>query len=94
MYLNILPKFGKKVMFPKVFKLIVSLALFIYGSYQIYDSYTGNGIFMILISAFFILIYFKNEIIFLAFLRLRKQDIAGTQKWLSYIKNPKSCLVK
>ena len=32
-------------MFPKVFKLIVSLALFIFGSYQIYDSYTGNGIF-------------------------------------------------
>ncbi len=81
-------------MFPKVLKLIAALLFFGYGSYQIYDSYIGNGIFLILISAFFILIYFKNEIIFLAFLRLRKQDVAGTQKWLNYIKNPKASLVK
>ena len=81
-------------MFPKVLKLIAALLFLVYGSYQIYDSYIGNGIFLILISAFFILIYFKNEIIFLAFLRLRKQDIAGTQKWLNYIKNPKASLVK
>ena len=67
-------------MFPKVLKLIAALLFFVYGSYQIYDSYIGNGIFLILISAFLFLIYFKNEIIFLAFLRLRKQDIAGTQK--------------
>ena len=81
-------------MFPKVLKLIAAILFLVYGSYQIYESYIGNGVFLIFISAFFILTYFKNEIIFLAFLRLRKQDIAGTQKWLNYINNPKSCLVK
>ena len=41
----------------------------------------------------FILLYFKNEIIFLAFLRLRKQDFEGTQKWLNRINNPQLNLV-
>jgi len=41
-----------------------------------------------------VLIFFKNEIIFLAFLRLRKQDFKGTESWLSKIKNPESSLVK
>ncbi len=81
-------------MFPKVLKLIIASLLFFYGSYQIYESYIGNGIFLILLSTFFVLVYFKNEIIFLAFLRLRKQDFNGTQKWLSYIKNPESSLVR
>ncbi|MEE3034604.1 MAG: DUF2892 domain-containing protein [Bacteroidota bacterium] len=81
-------------MFPKVLKLIIACLLFSYGSYQIYESYIGNGIFLILLSSFFVLVYFKNEIIFLAFLRLRKQDFTGTQKWLNYIKNPESSLVR
>ena len=37
---------------------------------------------------------FKNEIIFLAFLRLRKQDFPGTERWLNKIKNPESSLVR
>ena len=41
-----------------------------------------------------LLLYFKNEMIFLAFLRLRKQDFNGTQLWLNKIKNPESSLVK
>ncbi len=81
-------------MFPKVLKLIIACLLFSYGSYQIYESYIGNGIFLILLSSFFVLVYFKNEIIFFAFLRLRKQDFTGTQKWLNYIKNPESSLVR
>jgi len=81
-------------MFPKVLKLIIACLLFSYGSYQIYESYIGNGIFLIFLSSFFVLVYFKNEIIFLAFLRLRKQDFTGTQKWLNYIKNPESSLVR
>ena len=42
----------------------------------------------------FVLLYFKNEIIFLAFLRLRKQDFDGTQKWLLRIKNVEANLVQ
>jgi tetratricopeptide (TPR) repeat protein len=41
-----------------------------------------------------VFLYFKNEFILLAFLRLRKQDFEGAKKWLDKIKNPESALVK
>ena len=81
-------------MFPKIIKLILALASLGYAGYQFYENYIGNGIFLSLLSAVFVLIYFKNEIIFLAFLRLRKQDFNGTEKWLSKIKNPNQSLVR
>ncbi|RZL31592.1 MAG: DUF2892 domain-containing protein, partial [Pedobacter sp.] len=54
----------------------------------------GNGIFLLLLSLIFIFLYFKNEFILLAFLKLRKQDFPGAQKWLAYIKNPEASLVR
>ena len=81
-------------MFPKILKLIIAVALICFSVYEFYENYIGNGIFLSLLSAFFILIYFKNEIIFLAFLRLRKQDFRGSEKWLNKIKNPESALVQ
>ena len=83
-----------KNMFPKILKLIIAVALICFSVYEFYENYIGNGIFLSLLSAFLILIYFKNEIIFLAFLRLRKQDFKGTEKWLNKIKNPESALVQ
>ena len=80
-------------MFPKVIKLILAAAAFAYAIYQFIEDQIGNGIFLILIAGMFILLYFKNEIIFLAFLRLRKQDFEGTLKWLSRIPNPTANLV-
>ena len=41
-----------------------------------------------------IFLFFKNEFILLAFLKLRKQDFAGAQNWLSKIKNPETALVR
>jgi hypothetical protein len=38
------------------------------------------------LSAIPIFLYFKNEFILLAFLKLRKQDFEGAKKWLAYIK--------
>ena len=83
-----------KNMFPKIIKLILAVVSLGYAGYQFYENYIGNGIFLSLLSAVFVLIYFKNEIIFLAFLRLRKQDFNGTEKWLSKIKNPSRSLVQ
>lgn len=80
-------------MFPKFIKLIFAFLLFGYSIYQFVDNYIGNGIFIMLLAGMFVLIYFKNELIFLAFLRLRKQDFVGTEKWLNRIKNPESSLV-
>ena len=38
-------------------------------------------------------LYFKNEMILLAFLKLRKQDMDGAKKWLDKITNPEAALV-
>lgn len=81
-------------MFNKNIKLVLTAAALLYGIWLIIDSYVGNGIMLILLAGIFLFLYFKNEFILLAFLRLRKQDFPGAQKWLNYIKNPKASLVK
>lgn len=79
-------------MFNKIFKLILAGLIIAYAVYQFTQGNIGNGIFLILFSTIFIFLYFRNEIILLAFLRMRKQDLAGTEKWLSKIKNPEAAL--
>ncbi|MCD9576984.1 DUF2892 domain-containing protein [Flavobacterium soyae] len=81
-------------MFNKIIKLILAGLLIIAGVWQIVDKETGNGIFLILLSAIPVFLYFKNEFILLAFLKLRKQDFEGAKKWLAYIKNPETALVR
>jgi hypothetical protein len=81
-------------MFHRIIKLIIAGLLVIAGIWQIIDSETGNGIFLILLAAIPIFLYFKNEFILLAFLKLRKQDFEGAKKWLAYIKKPETALVR
>ena len=81
-------------MFPKFLKLFLAVLTFGFAIYQFVDDYIGNGIMMVIITGFLILLYFKNEIIFLAFLRLRKQDFVGTERWLMRIPNVERNLVR
>ena len=81
-------------MFNKNIKLIIAAAIFAFAIYQFYEGQIGNGIFLILLAAIFILLYFKNEFILLSFLKLRKQDFEGTKRLLSKIKNPETALVR
>ncbi|MGM0635657.1 MAG: DUF2892 domain-containing protein [Bacteroidota bacterium] len=81
-------------MFNKNFKLIIAALIIAFGVYQFIESNIGNGISLILFSGIFILLYFKNEMILLAFWKLRKQDFEGAKKWLDKINNPSSALVK
>ena len=81
-------------MFPKILKLFLAVLTFGFAIYQFVDDYIGNGIMMVIITGFLILLYFKNEIIFLAFLRLRKQDFVGTEKWLTRIPDVERNLVR
>lgn len=81
-------------MYNKFIKLIIAAVIITYAVYQFIEGYIGNGIMFILLSLVFIFLYFKNEFILLAFLRLRKQDFAGATKWLNKIKNPETALVK
>ena len=81
-------------MYNKNIKLVIAALIIGTGIWQFTEGEIGNGIFLLLLSLIFIFLYFKNEFILLAFLKLRKQDFPGAQKWLSYIKNPESSLVK
>ncbi|WP_019668724.1 membrane protein [Eudoraea adriatica] len=79
-------------MFNKNIKLVIAGLIIAYAVYQFIEGNIGNGIFLILLSSIFIFLYFRNEFILLAFLRMRKQDMTGTEKWLLKIKNPESSL--
>ena len=81
-------------MFNKNIKLVIAGLIIAYAIYQFTDGNIGNGIALILLSLVFIFFYFRNEIILLAFLRMRKQDLDGTKKWLDKIKNPKAALIQ
>lgn len=81
-------------MYNKIFKLILALGIFGLGIWQFIDGEIGNGIMYLLLSFVFLFLYFKNEFILLAFLRLRKQDFDGAKKWLDKIKHPEAALVK
>ncbi len=80
-------------MFNKNIKLILALSSIAIAVWQFTETNIGNGIMLILLAAMFVFLYFKNEIILLAFLRLRKQDFPGAKKWLDKIKNPEAALV-
>ncbi|NND16841.1 MAG: DUF2892 domain-containing protein [Eudoraea sp.] len=79
-------------MFNKNIKLILTAAVLGYAVYQFIEGFIGNGIFLCLLSFIFIFLYFRNEIILLSFLRMRKQDLDGTERWLNKIKNPEAAL--
>lgn len=79
-------------MFNKNFKLILAFAIIALAGYQFVQGEIGNGIFLILLSLIFVFLYFRNELILLSFLRMRKQDLDGTEKWLEKIKNPEGAL--
>lgn len=81
-------------MFNKNFKIIISVLIVAYAVYQFTLNNIMNGISLILLASVFVFLYFKNEMILLAFLKLRKQDFKGAKKWLDKIKNPEAALVK
>ncbi len=81
-------------MFNKYIKLVIAAGIITLAGFQFFEGNIMNGISLILLSGIFVFFYFKNEFILLAFLQLRKQDFEKCQKWLNYIKNPSSALIK
>jgi hypothetical protein len=80
-------------MLNKNIKLIIAGLIVIVSIWQFTENNIGNGIFLLLLTVFPIFLYFKNEFILLAFLKLRKQDFEGAKKWLSFIKKPETALI-
>jgi len=81
-------------MYNKYIKLVIAAAIVVWSVFQFMESNIMNGISLVLLAGIFVLFYFKNEFILLAFWQLRKQNFTGADKWLNYIKNPKTALVK
>lgn len=82
------------IMFHRNIKLILTGLLFATAVWQFTESNIGNGIFLILVSLLPVFLYFKNEFILMAFLKLRKQDFVGAKSWLDKISNPETALVR
>ncbi|MES2747867.1 MAG: DUF2892 domain-containing protein [Bacteroidota bacterium] len=81
-------------MFHRNIKLILIALIVATAVWQFTESNIGNGIFLIILSLIPLFLYFKNEYILMAFLKLRKQDFAGAKAWLDRINNPETALVR
>ena len=81
-------------MFNKIYKLILAGILVLLSIWQFFEGNIGNGIFLFLLAGIFVFLYYKNEMILMAFLRLRKQDFEGAKKWLDKIKDPEKALTQ
>ncbi|MDX1332861.1 MAG: DUF2892 domain-containing protein [Robiginitalea sp.] len=79
-------------MFNKNIKLVLAFLIVAFAGYQFVEGEIGNGISLILLALIFVFLYFRNELILLSFLRMRKQDLEGTEKWLKKIRNPEAAL--
>ncbi|MDQ7917497.1 DUF2892 domain-containing protein [Mesonia sp. MT50] len=79
-------------MYHKNIKLFLAAAIIAFAVYQFIEGNIGNGIALIPLAGIFVFLYFKNEMILLAFMRLRKQDFEGSKKWLDKIKDPEAAL--
>ncbi|MGB3590714.1 MAG: DUF2892 domain-containing protein [Nonlabens sp.] len=80
-------------MYNKNIKIVIAVLIVAFAVYQFTRNEILTGISLILLAGIFVFLYFKNELILLAFLRLRKQDFAGANKWLDRIKDPETALV-
>lgn len=81
-------------MFNKNIKLILAALIVVWSVFEFTKGHIWNGIMILLLAGIFVFFYFKNEILLLVFLKLRKQDFAGGTKLLDLIKNPSASLVK
>lgn len=81
-------------MFNKIYKLVIAGIIVVIAIWQFIEGNIGNGIFLILLASIFVFLYFKNEMILMAFLQLRKQNFDGAKKWLDKIKDPEKALTK
>ena len=79
-------------MFNKNIKLGIAGLIIAWAIYTFVQGGILNGILILLLAGIFVFFYYKNEMILMAFLRMRKQDFVGSTKWLDKIKKPESAL--
>jgi len=80
-------------MFNKNIKLGVVGLITAWAIYEFIQVHIWSGIMILLLAGIVLFFYFKNEVLLLSFLRMRKQDMAGASKWLDKIKSPETALI-
>ncbi len=78
----------------KYFKLLIMALLLGLSVWQFVEKNIGNGIFLLILAIIVLFFYIRNEYILMAYLRMRKQDMEGAEKWLRKINNPSQALIK
>ena len=78
----------------KYIKLVIAAALLALAIFLFSAREYGWGFFTIIIAAFPVIFYFRNENILIAFWFLRKEEMAKTKNWLNKITNPETQLVR
>lgn len=81
-------------MFNKIFKLVLAAIITAWSVYEFSQGHIMNGISILLLAGIVVFFYFKNEILLLVFLKLRKQDFDGANNLLDKIKNPSAALTQ
>jgi len=81
-------------MFNKNIKLIIAVLITVWAGFEFSKGHIMNGISILLLAGIFVFFYFKNEILLLVFLKMRKQDFVGGTKLLDKINNPSTALTK
>ncbi len=78
----------------KYIKIIIAVLILAGAVYCMVEREYGWGIFGVFLAIIPVLLYFKNEFLLLAFYHLQKQNLDAAEKWLKYVKNPSSQLIK
>ncbi len=78
----------------KYIKIIIAVLILAGAVYCMVEREYGWGIFWIFIAIIPVFLYFKNEFLLLTFYHLQKQNLNAAEKWLKYVKNPSSQLIK
>jgi tetratricopeptide (TPR) repeat protein len=81
-------------MINRIIKIVFASLAFVYAIYQFYDGNIGNGIGLIFLAAFIILLIFRNEHIMLAFWYLRKNKLDKANQALARVKHPDQLVKK
>lgn len=81
-------------MIHKYIKLLLAVLITIWSAYEFSQGHIMNGISILLLAGIILFFYFKNEILLLVFLKLRKQNFEGATRLLDKIKKPENALIK
>lgn len=81
-------------MINRIIKGVLTIGLLGWGIYEFTQGHIGNGIFLILLTAFPIFLFFRHERILLSLWHMRKQNLEKAEKALNGIKKPEQTLVK